>query len=431
MMESKMAVEKADQTAFEGDSGGYYVWSNAKTPLLSHSKLAAGKLLLHPHGFALPHYADSNKIGFVLEANPISLMENKLVVEKVDQTVFEGDGGGYYVWSNAKIPLLSDFKLGAGKLLLHPLGFAFPHYADSNKICFVLEGTVTVGLVTPNSPEEKVLLTKKGDAIPISAGLVSWWFNGGDTDAVVLFLGDSSKALVPGQFTYFLTSGVLGLLAGFETDFVGKTFGLDQKESECIVNSQQGSLLVKLDHGIKFPEPSKHTKDKLYSTIDDPPGTVVVKGGGFINYMTEKKLPMLSEIGLSAKFVKLEGNAMLAPSYVADGSVDIGYVCKGSCWLKIVGIEGKPALDCKVEEGVLFIVPQFFASSGIADSCGIELFAVITSSNFVSGQLAGNTSIWNALSSVVLQVTLNITPESAQLFKSKNSKNILIVPPST
>ncbi|MFS7919606.1 putative rmlC-like cupin domain superfamily, rmlC-like jelly roll protein [Helianthus anomalus] len=66
-METKMVVEKADLTAFEGDSGGYYIWSNAKTPLLSELKLAAGKLLLHPLGFALPHYADSNKIGFVLE----------------------------------------------------------------------------------------------------------------------------------------------------------------------------------------------------------------------------------------------------------------------------------------------------------------------------------------------------------------------------
>ncbi|KAF5813821.1 putative rmlC-like cupin domain superfamily, rmlC-like jelly roll protein [Helianthus annuus] len=70
-------------------------------------------------------------------------------------------------------------------------------------------------------------------------GVVSWWFNGGDSDAVILLLGDSSKSLVPGQFTNFFGVGPLGLLAGFQSDFVGKTFGLDQKESENIVNSQQ------------------------------------------------------------------------------------------------------------------------------------------------------------------------------------------------
>ncbi|KAJ0592518.1 putative rmlC-like cupin domain superfamily, rmlC-like jelly roll protein [Helianthus annuus] len=70
-------------------------------------------------------------------------------------------------------------------------------------------------------------------------GVVSWWFNGGDSDAVILLLGDSSKSLVPGQFTNFFGVGPLGLLAGFQSDFVGKNFGLDQKESENIVNSQQ------------------------------------------------------------------------------------------------------------------------------------------------------------------------------------------------
>ncbi|KAK9077083.1 hypothetical protein SSX86_005419 [Deinandra increscens subsp. villosa] len=330
-------------------------------------------------------------------------MEAKITVEKVDQTVFEGDSGGYYAWSNSKTPLLSDSKLGAGKLLLHPHGFALPHYIDSQKIGFVLQGAITVGLVTPNSPEEKVLLIKKGDVVPLSIGAVSWWFNGGDTDATILFFGDTSKALIPGQFTYFFVSGVLGLLAGFQPDFVAKTFGLDHKESENLVNSQQGALLVKLDDGIKFPEPSNHTKDKLYATIDDPSGEVVVKGRGFINYLTEKNLRVLGEIGLSARFVKLEGSAMLAPSYVADGSVQICYVGKGSGRVKVVGSEGKPVLDSKVEEGDLFIIPLFFSSATIADDCGMEVFSMVPSSKPIVGQLAGYTSAWNALSPVVLQ----------------------------
>ncbi|KAM0036246.1 putative 11-S seed storage protein, plant [Helianthus debilis subsp. tardiflorus] len=357
-------------------------------------------------------------------------METKMVVEKADLTAFEGDSCGYYIWSNAKTPLLSELKLAAGKLLLHPLGFALPHYADSNKIGFVLGGTITVGLVPPNSPEEKVLLIKKGDVIPLSAGVVSWWFNGGDTDAAIVFLGDSSKALVPGQFTYFFVAGVLGLLAGFQSDFIGKTFGLDEKESEDVVTSQQGALLVKLDQGIKFPEPSSHTKGKLYANFDDLSGKVVVKCGGTVSSLTEKNLLVLSEIGLSAKFVKLEGSAMLAPSYVADGSVQICYVGKGSGRIKVVGSEGKPALDSKVEEGDLFIVPQFYALGEIADDCGLEVFSVITSSKPVFGHLAGNISVWKALDPVVLQATLNVNPESEQLFKLKNSESITIVPPS-
>ncbi|KAD4179443.1 hypothetical protein E3N88_28034 [Mikania micrantha] len=260
-------------------------------------------------------------------------MDTKITVVKADQTVFEGDSGGYYAWSNSATPLLTHFKLGAGKLLLHPLGFALPHYADSSKIGLVLQGTITVGMVAPNSSEEQVLLIKKGDAVPVLAGWVSWWFNGGDTDASIVFLGETTKALVPGQFTYFFVCGVLGLLAGFQPDFVAKTFGLDQKESENLANSQQGALLVKLDDDAptKFPKTSDHhTKGKLYATIDDPTGEIVVKGGGFISFLTEKKLGLIGGVGLSAKFVKLEGGAVLAPSFVADGSIQICYVGMGS-----------------------------------------------------------------------------------------------------
>ncbi|KAL8264838.1 hypothetical protein R6Q59_022968 [Mikania micrantha] len=360
-------------------------------------------------------------------------MDTKITVVKADQTVFEGDSGGYYAWSNSATPLLTHFKLGAGKLLLHPLGFALPHYADSSKIGLVLQGTITVGMVAPNSSEEQVLLIKKGDAVPVLAGWVSWWFNGGDTDASIVFLGETTKALVPGQFTYFFVCGVLGLLAGFQPDFVAKTFGLDQKESENLANSQQGALLVKLDDDAptKFPKTSDHhTKGKLYATIDDPTGEIVVKGGGFISFLTEKKLGLIGGVGLSAKFVKLEGGAVLAPSFVADGSIQICYVGMGSGRVKVVGSEGKPALDGKVEEGDLFIVPQFFAVALVADDCGIEVFSVVTSSKPVFASLAGNTSVWKALSPEVLEAALNVTPESEQVFKSKNSKSITIVSPA-
>ncbi|XP_071727008.1 glutelin type-D 1-like [Rutidosis leptorrhynchoides] len=357
-------------------------------------------------------------------------MDTKVTVGKADQTAFEGDSGGYYLWSNANTPLLTESKLGAGKLLLHPLGFAIPHYSDSSKIGFVVEGSCTVGLVTPNNSEEKVLLIKKGDVIPLVAGVISWWFNGGDTDVVIAFLGDTSKAIVPGQFTYFFVGGVLGLLAGFQSDFVGKTFGLDQKESESLVSSQPGALLVKLQPGIKFPEPSKHIKEKLYATIINPSGDDFVNEGGFVKSLTEKNIVTLGEIGLSAKFVKLECNAMLAPSYIANGSIQISYVVKGSGQIRVVGSEGKPVLDTKVEEGDLFIVPQFFATAAIADDSGMEVFSIVTSSKPVFGHLAGNTSVWKALSSVVLQSTLNISQESEIAFKGKNTKNITIVPSS-
>ena len=67
-------------------------------------------------------------------------MAMKIMAGKEDTTVYEGEGGGYYLWSNSTTPLLSQFKLGAAKLLLHPRGLALPHYADSSKIAYVAQG---------------------------------------------------------------------------------------------------------------------------------------------------------------------------------------------------------------------------------------------------------------------------------------------------
>jgi hypothetical protein len=71
---------KSAAKAFEGDGGGYYIWS---FPALGEANVAAGKLVLKPSGFALPHYADSAKLGYVLQGMYILfllLLANKLLV---------------------------------------------------------------------------------------------------------------------------------------------------------------------------------------------------------------------------------------------------------------------------------------------------------------------------------------------------------------
>ncbi|PRQ19875.1 putative 11-S seed storage protein, plant [Rosa chinensis] len=56
---------KSAAAAFEGDGGGYNIWS---FPALGEANVGAGKLVLKPSGFALPHSADSAKLGYVLQA---------------------------------------------------------------------------------------------------------------------------------------------------------------------------------------------------------------------------------------------------------------------------------------------------------------------------------------------------------------------------
>ncbi|KAG8368776.1 hypothetical protein BUALT_Bualt15G0081900 [Buddleja alternifolia] len=59
--------------------------------------------------------------------------------QKADATVFDGEGGAYHAWTSAKSPVMAEWRLGAGKLVLHPRGFAMPHYSDSAKIGYVIQ----------------------------------------------------------------------------------------------------------------------------------------------------------------------------------------------------------------------------------------------------------------------------------------------------
>jgi len=63
---------------------------------------------------------------------------------KKAEALFEGDGGGYYTWTTSEVPLLAQQNLGAGRLLLQPRGFALPHYADSSKVGYVIQGQNTL-----------------------------------------------------------------------------------------------------------------------------------------------------------------------------------------------------------------------------------------------------------------------------------------------
>ncbi|KAI9103608.1 hypothetical protein K1719_023231 [Acacia pycnantha] len=67
-------------------------------------------------------------------------MDKMDLTPKKAEAIFEGDGGSYYLWSASHVPTLANNNVGAGRLLLQPQGFALPHYADSDKIGYVLQG---------------------------------------------------------------------------------------------------------------------------------------------------------------------------------------------------------------------------------------------------------------------------------------------------
>lgn len=53
---------------------------------------------------------------------------------------YGSDGGAYYDWSPADLPMLGAASIGAAKLSLAAGGLSLPSYSDSAKVAYVLQG---------------------------------------------------------------------------------------------------------------------------------------------------------------------------------------------------------------------------------------------------------------------------------------------------
>ncbi|XP_030524144.1 glutelin type-D 1-like [Rhodamnia argentea] len=346
---------------------------------------------------------------------------------KLAKKVYGSDGGSYHAWCPSELPMLRQGNIGAAKLALAKNGLALPRYSDSAKVAYVLQGCGVAGIVLPES-EEKVIAIKTGDAIALPFGVVTWWYNQDDTDLVVLFLGDTKTAHKAGEFTDFFLTGSNGIFTGFTTEFVSRAWDLKEDIVKSLVGSQSGSGIVKLDAGFKMPEPQEEHRKGMVLNCEEAPLDVDIKNGGRVVVLNTNNLPLVSQVGLGADLVKLDGSAMCSPGFSCDSALQVTYIVKGSGRAQVVGVDGKRVLETTVKAGNLFIVPRFFVVSKIADPDGMSWFSIITTPNPIFTHLAGRTSVWKALSPQVLQASFNVPQDVEAAFRSKRMDSEIFFP---
>ncbi|XP_045825571.1 glutelin type-A 3-like [Trifolium pratense] len=348
---------------------------------------------------------------------------------KTAQPIFEVDGCGYYTWLSSDVPVLAKTNVCAGQFVLQPRGFAFPHYADSSKVGYVIEGTDgVVGMILPNTKKEIVLKIKKGDVIPVPVGGVSWWFNDGESKLSIIFLGETSTAHVSGEISYFFLSGLLGFLGSFSSDLISKVYNFDKNEVNKLTQNQKGGVMIKIEKDQPMPKPQLDlTKDFVYDIDSKTPDTEA-QNLGLVTTLTEEDFPFIKDVGLSAIRVKLEPNAIKAPSNLVTPGIQLIYIAKGSGKFEIVGLSGKRVLDSEVKVGHLIVVPQFFVVAQIAGKEGLESFSIVTTTKPVFEELAGKVSVFGALSPTVQQVSFNVDSQFQKLFISKTTQNTNLIP---
>ncbi|GFS42868.1 RmlC-like cupins superfamily protein [Actinidia rufa] len=347
---------------------------------------------------------------------------------KLAKKVYGGNGGGYYAWCPDELPMLRHGNIGAAKLALEKDGFALPRYSDSAKVAYVLQGNGIAGIVLPEK-DEKVVAIKKGDAIALPFGVVTWWYNKEDTELVVLFLGDTSKAHKAGSFTDFFLTGSNSIFTGFSTEFVSRAWDLEENVVKALVGNQTGTGIVKLDAGFKMPEPKKEHRDGMALNCEEAPLDVDIKKGGRVVVLNTKNLPLVGEVGLGADLVRLDGRAMCSPGFSCDSALQVTYIVRGSGRVQVVGVDGKRVLEITIKAGNLFIVPRFFVVSKIADPDGLEWFSIITTPNPIFTHLAGSIGTWKALSPQVVQASFKVGSDIEQQFRVKRAKEAIFFPP--
>ncbi|KAF7842706.1 cocosin 1-like [Senna tora] len=307
-------------------------------------------------------------------------MEFELTPKKAE-AMCEVDGGAYYLWSSSEVPVLAKYNVGAGRLLLQPQGFALPHYGDSSKIGYVIQGSDgIVGMLLPNTEKEVVVKLKKGDLIPVPIGSISWWFNNGDSELIIVFLGETSHSHVPGQFSYFILTGPMGLIGAFSNKVTTKSYNLTQNEAQKLTKSRKEPLIIKLqkDQTQIMPTPQMDKTKAMVYNIDGAKPDLEVKNGGLVKTLSEGDFPFVGQVGLSVMKVRLEANAIKAPMYLPNPAIQVIYVSSGSGRIEIVGLDGKLVLDSKVEDGDLVVVPKFFVVAHIAGEDGMEFYSILT-----------------------------------------------------
>ncbi|PNX55738.1 glutelin type-A, partial [Trifolium pratense] len=235
-----------------------------------------------------------------------------------------------------------------------------------------------VGMILPNTKKEIVLKIKKGDVIPVPVGGVSWWFNDGESNLSIIFLGETSTAHVSGEISYFFLSGLLGFLGSFSSDLISKVYNFDKNEVNKLTQNQKGGVMIKIEKDQPMPKPQLDlTKDFVYDIDSKTPDTEA-QNVGLVTTLTEEDFPFIKDVGLSAIRVKLEPNAIKAPSNLVTPGIQLIYIVRGSGKIEIVGLSGKRVLDSEVKVGHLIVVPQFFVVAQIAGKEGLESFSIVT-----------------------------------------------------
>ncbi|CAI9107638.1 OLC1v1007039C2 [Oldenlandia corymbosa var. corymbosa] len=169
---------------------------------------------------------------------------------------------------------------------------------------------------------------------------------------------------------------------------------------------------------------------KIHTNVDQfGEADVYTRQAGRLTVVDRHKLPFLNYMDMSLEKGQLHPNALISPHWTKTGH-SIIYVVRGDAQVETVNYNGQAIMNDRVNQGDMFVVPQFFVSTFRAGQNGFEWVAIKTTGNPKLNPVSGYTSTIRALPLDVLTHSYQISPADAQQLKLNSGGHSILLPSS-
>ncbi|XP_018632829.2 11S globulin seed storage protein 2-like [Nicotiana tomentosiformis] len=331
---------------------------------------------------------------------------------------------------------------------------------------------------------QKVHRIRQGDVVALPAGAAHWCYNDGEEELVAVSVNDlnhRSNQLDQNLRAFYLAGGVpesgrqqtqegqrlqsrqrfQNIFRAFDAELMAEAFNIpaeivrrmqeeQQSERGLIVNVREGMRMIRPDEEEgEFEEEQGRPRRgqqwweeatgngleenictmKIRTNLEHrTQADIFSRQAGKINHVNRQKLPILKYMDMSASKGTLYPNALLTPHWSVNSHCVV-YVQRGEAQVQVVDHSGQQVMNDRVNQGEMFVVPQYFVSTVRAGQNGLEFVVWRTSSEPMNSQLAGYTSVIRAMPIEVLTNAYQISPNEAQRLKTNRGGESFLLSP--
>ncbi|KAK4418396.1 11S globulin seed storage protein 2 [Sesamum alatum] len=312
---------------------------------------------------------------------------------------------------------------------------------------------------------QKVHRIRQGDIVAIPSGAAHWCYNDGSEDLVAVSINDVnhlSNQLDQKFRAFYLAGGVPrsgqqeqaretfhNIFRAFDADLLSEAFNVPQETIRRMqTEEQERGLIVMARERMQFVRPDEEEGEqerqgrqmsngleetfctmKLRTNVESRrEADIFSRQAGRVNVVDRNKLPILRYLDLSAEKGNLYANALISPDWSMSGHT-IVYVTRGDAQIQVVDHSGQALMNDRVNQGDMFVVPQYYTSTARAGNNGFEWVAFKTTGSPMRSPLAGYTSVIRAMPLQVITNSYQVSPNQAQALKmNRGSQSFLLSP---